>query len=123
MGTHYRSTSGADSLIVARLQGAATRLGRWEPPVGQERQVAIADLCELGGPDPAPYVQAAGIMLGCHPPGDSSHTLYRNGAALLLEAAGLTEGDEEVQTWIAVGEERRVRTRAAQRAGDHWNRS
>ena len=50
-------------------------------------------------------------------------SLYRTGAELILEAAGLTVDDERVQHWIAVGKERRERGQDAMRAGDHWGRS
>lgn len=122
MGSRHRPRPPSDDLIVASLQGAAQRLGGWDPPVGQERQVAVADLREIGGGRADLYARAAGIMLGNHPDGDRSHALYRNGAELLLEAGGLAVDDERVQAWIRVGEQRRARTREAHRAGDIHDR-
>jgi hypothetical protein len=107
-------------LAVARLNGAAQRLAGWTAPTGPARTQALDELRQLAGDDTNAYATAAGTMLGAHPPGDASHGLFANAAALVLEAGGLTEDDERVQRWIAVGAERRERGRAAQRAGDHW---
>jgi hypothetical protein len=108
------------AIAVARLNGAAQRLAGWTSPEGDTRAAAIEELRQLGCDDTAPYAETAGIMLGAHPPGDATHGLFANAAALVLEAGGLTEDDERVRHWIAVGAERRARGRAAQRAGDHW---
>lgn len=115
--------STSDGIVVAWLEGAAKRHGGWTAPEGEARATAIAELRALGGDDAALYAQAAGIMLGCHPDGDPQHVRYRIAAHLLLDAAGLTEADERVREWIAVGQERRDRTRAAHAAGDTYQRS
>lgn len=133
MPTHPRSNacsilcrvtrSTPTDLLSARLQGAAQRLAGWEPPVGQERQVAIHDLQQIAGNNIDAYAQAAGIMLGTHPPGDTSHAMYQAGADLILDAGGLAEDDERVQAWVAAGEEHREKARAAHAAGDVWGRT
>lgn len=123
MVTHRRPVPSAHRLLVTELQGTADRLGGWHPPTGQARQVAVADLQEIGGNNQDAYAEAAGIMLGCHPEGDVSHDRYRVAAELILEAAGLTRDDEQVRHWITVGEERRTRTRRAFRTGDTFGRS
>jgi hypothetical protein len=105
---------------VAHLHGAGQRHGGWTPPTGPARADALEELRELGSDDTDAYAHTAGTMLGAHPPGDASHDLFRNAAGLVLEAGGLTEDDERVQHWIAVGAERRQRGRDAMRAGDHW---
>jgi hypothetical protein len=105
---------------VAALNGTAQRHGGWTPPTGHARDTALTELRQLGGDDTDAYAHTAGTMLGAHPPGDASHDLFANAAALVLEAGGLTEDDERVQHWIAVGEDRRERGRDAMRAGDHW---
>lgn len=110
-------------IIVARLEGAGKRLGGWTAPEGEARDAAIAELRAIGGEEKTLYAQAAGILLGCHPEGDPQHNRYRIAAHLLLDAAGLTEADERVGEWIAVGQERRARTRAAHAAGDTYQRS
>jgi hypothetical protein len=108
------------ALTVARLNGAAQRHGGWNAPTEQDRAAALEELRQLGGTDPAPYAETAGIMLGAHPEGDASHDLFRNAATLVLEAAGLIAADEQVQHWITIGAERRARGRDALQAGDHW---
>jgi hypothetical protein len=105
---------------VAHLNGAAQRHGGWTPPTGPARDTALQELRHLGGDDTDAYAQTAGTMLGAHPEGDASHDLFRNAAGLILEAGGLTEDDDRVQHWVAVGQERRSRGRAALRAGDYW---
>lgn len=123
MATQRRPAPSTYRLLVTSLQGTADRLGGWHPPEGQARQVAVADIQEIGGNNMDAYAEAAGIMLGCHPEGDVSHDRYRVAAELLLEAAGLTRDDEQVRRWIAVGEERRSRTKKAFRAGDTFDRA
>jgi hypothetical protein len=108
---------------VAHLNGAGQRHGGWTPPTGTARAEALDELRELGGNDIGAYAETAGIMLGAHPPGDATHVLFTNAAALVLEAGGLTEDNERVQHWITVGRERRERGKDAMRAGDHWDRS
>jgi len=108
---------------VAHLNGAAQRHGGWTPPTGTAREQALDELRQLGQDDTDAYAHTAGIMLGAHPPGDATHGLFANAAALILEAGGLTEDDERVQHWVAIGKERRERGRDAMRAGDHWDRS
>jgi hypothetical protein len=108
---------------VAHLNGAAQRHGGWTPPTGDAHTAALEELRELGSDDTEAYAEAAGIMLGAHPEGDATHTLFINAAGLVLEAGGLTADDERVQHWITVGRERRERGRDAMRAGDHWDRS
>lgn len=110
-------------ILVARLNGAARRHGGWAPPTGDARAAAIENLRTIGGDQPAPYAETAGIMLGAHPPGDATHHQFHIAAHLLLEAAGLDLADEDVQRWIEVGAERRARGQEAMRAGDHWARS
>lgn len=110
-------------VTVARLNGAAQRHAGWTPPTGDDRQHALNELRAIAGDDTSALAETAGLMLGAHPVGDATHGLFRNAAELLLEAAGLTEADEQVQHWIAVGAERRERSREAMRAGDHWARS
>jgi hypothetical protein len=123
MGTRNRPTPTADRLTVARLQGAAKRHGGWTSPSEEKREEAIAELRAIGGDQRDAYAEAAGIMLGCHPADDASHDRYRVAAELLLEAGGLTVDDPDVQQWIAVGEWRRTRTRAAMAAGDTFDRA
>jgi hypothetical protein len=107
-------------LRVAALNGAAQRHGGWTPPTGHAREAALTELRELAGDDTDAYAHTAGTMLGAHPPGDATHDLFTNAAALLLEAGGLTEDDDRVQAWIREGERRRAKGQEAQRAGDHW---
>jgi hypothetical protein len=110
-------------ILVAQLNGAARRHGGWTPPTGDARAAALEELRDIAGDDTDAYAETAGVMLGAHPPGDASHDQFRIAAELLLEAAGLTETDEDVQHWITIGQERRARGQEAMRAGDHWSRS
>jgi hypothetical protein len=101
----------------------AKRHGGWTTPDEEKRAEAIAALRAIGGDRRDAYAESAGIMLGCHPEGDPSHDRYRIAAHLVLDAAGLTANDPEVQQWIAMGEWRRTRTRAAMAAGDTFDRA
>jgi hypothetical protein len=119
----YPQCMATTRVTVAQLQGAAKRLGGWQAPEGPLRDAAVDGLRSIGGDDTAAYAEAAGIMIGCHPAGDAQHARYQVAADLLLEAGGLAATDPAVGEWIAVGRERRTRTRAAMSAGDTYQRS
>lgn len=123
MGTRNRPRPTADRITVARLQGVAKRHGGWMEPDEQKREEVLAELRAIGGNGKDAYAESAGIMLGCHPEDDLQHDRYRIAAQLLLDAAGLTVDDPEVQQWITVGEWRRNRTKEAMSAGDTFDRA
>lgn len=123
MAICQRPTSIAHRLLVTRLESVAQRYSSWTEPDEQTRTAAVDELREIGGDNWDAFAEAAGIMLGCHPPGDPSHDWYRIAASYSLQAAGLTEADERVGEWIRIGGERRTRTRAAHAAGDTYQRS
>lgn len=123
MATSHRPTSTAHRLLVTQLESVAQRYSSWTEPDEQTRVAAVAELRAIGGDNRDAFAEAAGIMLGCHPIGDPSHDWYRTAAGYVLEAGGLSEADELVGEWVAVGRERRTRTRAAMAAGDTFDRS
>lgn len=82
----------------------------WTPPQGQARAELLEELRETAGDRPDLLAQAAGVLLGGRPPdqGDPRWTQRTFAAELLLELAGLTVDDPQVQRWIPIGAERRA---------------
>jgi hypothetical protein len=115
MVRHVRPDPGSERVLYSQIYSTAQRLGRNGELNPQGQSAAVAELRNLAGDRTDLLVQAAGIMLGCHPPRTTAYRLYRIWADLLLKAADITEDHENLQRWIAEGKRR---TQARQRRSD-----
>lgn len=108
----------SDRLIVAKLNGAASRLAGWTRPEGEARDRAVAELRDIATVTEQPQrgslrqprstlrtdllAEAAGLLIGFASDDHPEHHLI---AADLLRDAGADEAT--IQEWIPVGRERR----------------
>lgn len=109
-----------DHIITANLHAAASRLAGWNPPTGETRARAVAELREIAtihpktrhqSPHQSPAVlradllaEVAGILYGTAP---TSHPQAHHGAAELLMEAGADR--TLIDQWIEVGRQRAAR--------------
>lgn len=120
MAISNRPHPNPDRIIIAGLYGTALRRGGWHKPTGIYREAAIEEIRDVAAGRTDLLAEAAGIMLGTHPPDDVQHARYRIAADLILEAADLDQDHPDVQHWIAMGERRRRNSIAQRRAGDPY---
>lgn len=100
-----------DRMTAGTLHTIGTRT--WERPTGKAREERLAELAAAADGRTDLLIEAAGILLGSRPPDetDPRHIQRSAGAELLLELAGVLEGDPRVQEWVPVGKEPRDRWR------------
>lgn len=101
-----RPGSARDRLLVARLDGTATRHAQWREPTETEIAAAVADLREIAGDRPDLLAETAGILLGASE--GSLDELRARAAARFCIAAGADES--LIPAWVEEG-----RRRAAER--------
>jgi hypothetical protein len=98
-----RPSSHSDRLIVASLNGAASRHAGWTNPDGEARDVAIAELWEIAEGRADLLAEAAGILSGFERAGDPAAERHRIMAGLLIDAGA---DSELLEHWTEVGERR-----------------
>jgi hypothetical protein len=83
------------------------------PPTGADRQARLDELGEAAGGRTDLLAHTAGILLGTRVDDeyDPRHIQHTAGAAMLLQFAGVSEDDEQVQRAVTVGREWRERYR------------
>jgi hypothetical protein len=102
-GVPQRSSPQPDRLVVASLQGAASRHAGWSDPEGDARAAAVAELREIAAGRADLLAEAAGVCKGFDLAGDPSAAQYRIMAGLLIDAGADVQ---LLDHWTEVGKRR-----------------